>query len=475
MDVNTPQDIAESVPNQVGQPPVVQTAPEASFGDPNLAASKVLQQVGLGKVLNDNLGKLSRDKQPDLPAPIQALKDAYDKFTGLDEADKMQKSIDYTAEQAKNLSGAAKHVSNDESAPQNLKDFLTPLFTPENIDMAKQKANEIFGVSHPNSQTADYSRNAIDQVINHYAAQSGQGVLNNKIDSLADQNKEDTKLAQALQAQRNQINSPAVFAPVAAAADTTNDVDKLSAIDRMTKSSDKEMSSSVKDIFNSDTKAPKAPTDYSNYDANVKRLKEFAQDPQGMIDHLYNTTNAMYGTAPNISMGIQSQMINGINYLNSKVPKPMMQYPASEEFDPSETQKDKFNGVFNTLNAPHSVLHAVKDGSLSNDQMDAMQAVFPHLVQDMQSKVIQQMTPDKMKNMPYATKIAIAKFLGTPLDSLMSPQSLASSQMALQGPQQSTQVPTQKPKKTSTLGGLSKLSLGSRSATNTQNLEQNDD
>lgn len=62
--------------------------------------------------------------------------------------------------------------------------------------------------------------------------------------------------------------------------------------------------------------------------------------------------------------------------------------------------------------------------------------------------------------------IALSHFLNTPLESTLTPQSIASNQMALQGPQLSQQ--NAKPTK-STVGGLKELKLNDRAKTKEEN------
>jgi hypothetical protein len=71
------------------------------------------------------------------------------------------------------------------------------------------------------------------------------------------------------------------------------------------------------------------------------------------------------------------------------------------------------------------------------------------------------MDPKDVKGLPYGTKIALTKFMGSPIDSSLSQQSIMNNQanfMTNRTPPPQQQAPQQK----SSLGGLSKLSLSNR-------------
>lgn len=241
----------------------------------------------------------------------------------------------------------------------------------------------------------------------------------------------------------------------------------------------KKIASGSRAIFSSNPVRGAIVSEAANesYDKRVERIQELASNTDSLVDNMTKNTQALYDSAPNISGGIHSTMINAVNYLNSKIPRPANPMFGSDDFEPSESQRDQFNGVYNVVNDPISVLNQVREGSLSNDQLAAVQTVYPHLMDEMRKTVMEQMTPEKVKEMTYSSKMVLAKFLGQPLDESMTPTALLSNQAVLQGPQQSSQGMTKTPKgrPKTTLGGLKELDLASRSATGTQDLEADDD
>lgn len=344
---------------------------------------------------------------------------------------------------------------------------------------------------------------------NYYGYKAAEQTISDKVSQLAKKHEELTQVAQAMKnriapegsnsrltefagaglAHAAGVSHPVVAGtlgaieaykaiknPYALGSTLNSTINKIQALGNITNSVSKGITSASKSIFSGSARGAVVggAVSATGYDKRVDRIQELANNPQMMIDHLNKTTNALYDAAPNITNSVNGTMTTAVNFLNSKIPKPQSKYPLSEPFEPSASQKDQFNRYYEAVNDPLSVLSSVKDGSISNEQIEALQAVYPHLLSEMRSNVVQNLNPNK--DIPYSTKIALAKFLNTPLDASMTPQSMMSNQIALNGPQQSAQGMQKAPKgkEKTTLGGLKELDVASRSATNTESLESDD-
>lgn len=197
------------------------------------------------------------------------------------------------------------------------------------------------------------------------------------------------------------------------------------------------------------------------YDKLVKRINEVSSNPQLMIDHLGSATASLHNAAPNITQGVHTSMVSGVAFLNSKMPRPPTELPLSHQWTPSINQRAQFQQYYAAVNDPVSALKQVKAGRLTNETMEALQAVHPQLLSEMRSQVIRHMDLERAKKLPYAQKLSLAKFLGQPLDSSMTPQAIQSNQQSLMNPSLSNQT-TQAAQRKSTLGGLKQLDLASR-------------
>lgn len=206
------------------------------------------------------------------------------------------------------------------------------------------------------------------------------------------------------------------------------------------------------------------------YDKNVSNIKKMISDPTAMMDHLSKSTDAMYAAAPNITQSLHNSMIAGVQFLNSKIPAPSDQMPLSDDWKPSKSQRYTFDSYYRTVEDPLSALEDVKNQILTNESLEALSAVHPALLQEMRSKIVEQLDPEKAKKLPYPAKLSLSKFLGQPLDQNMLPQSIMASQSAINAPQMGNQSAPQSGRK-STLGGLKQLQASSRVATRTQDVQ----
>lgn len=266
----------------------------------------------------------------------------------------------------------------------------------------------------------------------------------------------------------------AIKNPYALGSTINNIFNKIKAISSILDKSGNKVTAASKAIFSGSSRGAieSGVVSDKDYDSRVERIKQLTQDPQAMIDHLDESTHALHEAAPNITQGVHSTMMAGLQFLSSKIPQPATNFPLSEDFEPSQAQKDGFNHYYDIVNDPTSILDQVKDGTVNNRQIEALQAVYPHLLQEMRSNVLQFMDSKKGQALDYSTQMALAKFLGQPLDANMTPQALAANQ-TVYAPPPSPPTPT-KTKPRSTLGGLKELNVADRSQTNTQTLEKDE-
>ncbi len=255
-----------------------------------------------------------------------------------------------------------------------------------------------------------------------------------------------------------------------------NTLSKFTAIAKIVEKVGKEISANSKAIFSGPVSAISAPinnvlTGPKSYEKRTERVMELAMNPETLINHMANNTVGISDVAPSVTQGVNATMTGAVQFLHSKIPTPLNQMPLNQEWEPTPQQRSRFERYYNAVNDPISALKDVKNGSLNNETMEALAAVHPHLLQEMREKVTENMHVAKARNLSYATKISLSKFMGQPLDSQMLPGAIQANQMALQAPSMSQDAsPHQRGKRTS-VAGLKQLSFAQRSATETQDLE----
>lgn len=259
--------------------------------------------------------------------------------------------------------------------------------------------------------------------------------------------------------------------PFEVGAEAADKFNKMSAIQKLSQNVDNQIQGASKSIFGVKDAVRGAALSGATlgadkgYDTIVKDVKNLADNPSGIVDHLAAQTGDLHNALPNVTQGLHNTMMAGLSFLNSKIPgNNSSQLPYAHTYAPSQLEKQKFMQYYSAVNDPVGVLKDVKDGTLTNHQMEALQAVHPHLLKQMQTQIAGDLKGTEDKEIPYSRRIALAKFLNTPLGPSMHPQAIMANQMALSGPELSQQGAVKQSRGAHSLG---KLNLAGRSATKT--------
>jgi hypothetical protein len=206
----------------------------------------------------------------------------------------------------------------------------------------------------------------------------------------------------------------------------------------------------------------------ADFDKKAKQIREFAHNPEKAFTAMADRTVGLHDSAPNIVTALHTTTGNAMGFLASKLPRPASELPMAGNWEPSKSQKAQFMTYYNAVENPLSVLKQIKNGSLSNEAMEALQVVHPKLLQEMRLQVMASIKPNTQ--MPYATRLSVAKFLGVPMDQQMLPGILATNQASLAQPV----MPSGNDLKP-TQGGLKELDIAGRSETELQAVERRRD
>lgn len=208
----------------------------------------------------------------------------------------------------------------------------------------------------------------------------------------------------------------------------------------------------------------------AGYERKAQRITELTANPENLVNHVANHVEDLYEDLPNVSASLQKTMIGSVQFLASKVPQAPPQRPLDLPWKPSEAQKQNFMSAYRTVTEPLSILKDLKSGTVTPQSVEALQATHPELLQEMRSKVAENLNPKRADILPYGVKISLSTFLGEPMDEGMLPSVIRSNQLSFMGPQQSQQNAKKTPR--STLGGLKELSMADRAETDTQEHEE---
>lgn len=164
--------------------------------------------------------------------------------------------------------------------------------------------------------------------------------------------------------------------------------------------------------------------EYIKKSGNIRQLSALPTDK--LIDHFANLHNTLDAAAPNLAPHIYSTAANAVQFLNSKLPVGGNELPGDQTISPSQAQQKKWLDLHDTVNNPSSVLDHIRDHTIHSGHIDALKSVYPDLHQEMSQKMIEELGNLKAtgQTIPYQRKLSISKFIGAPIDSTMTFQSM---------------------------------------------------
>jgi hypothetical protein len=190
--------------------------------------------------------------------------------------------------------------------------------------------------------------------------------------------------------------------------------------------------------------------DNQEYDDKSSQIMQLAQlPPDKLIDYLSMLRKGVETTAPNLTPHIQSATVNAINFLNNKLPNSGNELVQDQKIEPSSTDKRAWLDLHHTVSNPLTVLDKINDGTLNHNHIQALQAIYPDLHQEMNQKIAEHLGRAGLKNeqIPYKKRVSMGLLMGQPVDSTMTLPNMNAIIMA-NAPKNQAQ-PAGKPKKVS--------------------------
>lgn len=191
---------------------------------------------------------------------------------------------------------------------------------------------------------------------------------------------------------------------------------------------DKLANKAVKSIFNSGVKVLPDHAFPTENDRNKldKQMKKVQADPSVLTTVGQHTAHYL----PNEGTAMAQAATQAANYINSKRPQPSKASPLDSDAVVSPDHKAAFNNVLNIAHQPLIIMDKINNGTLTPQDIQHLQGMYPQLAQQLQSKVTQEMVDHISKGgtIPYKTRLGVSLFTGKALDSTMSPLGISSAQ-----------------------------------------------
>lgn len=189
------------------------------------------------------------------------------------------------------------------------------------------------------------------------------------------------------------------------------------------------VSKSVKNVFKADREV--IPESFKSNDSDRNKLKkmmdEFDKNPESLAQR---TSGEAFHYIPEVSQALGKSSGDAIDYLKSIKPQSVQSSPLDSKLPIDKQKMVDYARALDTAVSPLSVLSKVKDGSITPKDVANLRSMFP----DLYARIGQKMTAELIENInkgtvvPYKTRIGASLFMGTPLDSTMTPQAILAAQ-----------------------------------------------
>lgn len=170
------------------------------------------------------------------------------------------------------------------------------------------------------------------------------------------------------------------------------------------------------------------------YDKRVTELRELATNPAALIERVAANLEGLSSTAPGVAVAMQATAQRAVTYLAQQSEVPPKAGPLAAEWDPPEADRQAFTEKLEVVQEPMSVLDSAAAGALTEQQMDALRAVYPRLAQQMADAALERMVSGAP--VPYAQRFMLLMVSGVDPDGSFSPAAVAANQTAINAAKQ---------------------------------------
>lgn len=221
-------------------------------------------------------------------------------------------------------------------------------------------------------------------------------------------------------------------------------------------------------------KSPKNKNEaYNNFTTN---LQQYASKPDKTAEKILKNTIRLRNVAPDTGSRVLQRSLEGINFLDSKVPRKSAT-PGAFDFilakprhhKVSSMEMSKFERYVNGVNNPMSLVADLESGKLSSETVEAVKTVYPQFYGRVVDAVTSKLAAEGDK-MSYNKRLQLGLLFDIPSDESLVPQNIAALQQSFTAQGQNQPQPGSgttgavKP----TVGGLKEVDVAQNTASDTQ-------
>lgn len=209
------------------------------------------------------------------------------------------------------------------------------------------------------------------------------------------------------------------------------------------KAQDDEMRRAVDKVFKGGGSAPASPMgsqDFGSkrmrqpsgegYNRRVDEIRRFATDPQALMERVSGNLGPVAQLAPGIAAQMSATASRAVAYLAKQAEVPPKTGPLAHEWDPPEADRFAFEQKLAVVQEPMSVLKFAAAGELTEDQVEAMKAVYPRFADEVTMLALEKMAEGPAR-VPYEARLMLQMLTGVDPDGTFSPEAIAGNQAAI--------------------------------------------
>ena len=162
---------------------------------------------------------------------------------------------------------------------------------------------------------------------------------------------------------------------------------------------------------------------YEQESDRVRRMASIA--PAVVSAHLEDKTRTLSAHAPNLAQAMQQQAMRANEFLVSKLPPVSHENSLTPQLNKEQTNStdmQKFLRYVDAVNSgPVGVLKKVAKGSITQEDVETLKAVYPQQYDEIRSKVIQKCAEAK-EPLPYQARLKLGTLFDFTTDPTMTPE-----------------------------------------------------
>lgn len=162
-----------------------------------------------------------------------------------------------------------------------------------------------------------------------------------------------------------------------------------------------------------------------------QKLEKIINTYQNAPEHLLELTNGQVGHyLPGHQAALTQTAAQSVQYLAKLKPQPYKPGPLDKPIEPSQAQLDRYHRALDIANQPALVMQHIKNGTLQISDLQDLKTMYPALYNSFSQRLTTEINNNvsEENHIPYKTRIGLSLFLGQPIDTTMSPQSIMSAQ-----------------------------------------------